>query len=465
MDLSLVKSVYFVGIGGIGMSALARYFKANGFFVAGYDRTETLLTGELVKEGLDIHFEDNVCLIPETYRDVNHTLVVYTPAIPKDHSEFNYFIQHGFNVKKRSEVLGMLTREKKGVCVAGTHGKTTISTMTSHLLKQSKIDCSAFLGGVAQNYKTNLLLSDKSDFVVLEADEFDRSFLQLTPYIALISSVDADHLDIYGTAGSVQESFQLFASLIKAGGILLSKKEIKYEFSVSEGVTHYTYSLMDENADFYACNIRLDEGLYVFDVKMSGGEVLRDLKLGIPALVNVENAVAACALAAIVGVDEREIKDALLSFKGIRRRFDYRVKTKDFVLIDDYAHHPEEIKATIKSARALYPQKKITAVFQPHLYSRTNDFYIEFAESLSLVDELILMDIYPARELPMEGVSSEMILNKADLARKVLSSKENLWQTIKAFKPEVLLMMGAGDIDKEIDAVTEKWQKEEKGVV
>ncbi len=465
MDFSLVKSVYFVGIGGIGMSALARYFKANGFEVAGYDRTETLLTGELIKEGLNIHFEDNVSLIDKVYKDQKHTLVVFTPAIPKDHDELNYFIQHGFEVKKRSEVLGMLTREKKGICVAGTHGKTTISTMTAHLLKQSKVDCSAFLGGVSQNYKTNLLLSDKSDLVVLEADEFDRSFLQLTPYVALISSADADHLDIYGSAGSVQESFQQFASLVKQGGVLLSKREIQCEFTVLSGVKHYTYSLTDQNADFYACNIRLEGGLYVFDVKTVEGKLLEGFKLGIPALVNVENAVAACALATLVGVSKEEIREALVSFNGIRRRFDYRVKTEDFVLIDDYAHHPEEIRATIKSARALYPDKKITAVFQPHLYSRTNDFYVEFAESLNLVDELILLDIYPARELPIPGVTSEIILNKVALQHKVLTSKENLWSTIKDFKPEVLLMMGAGDIDKEIDAVVVKWQQEKKEVL
>ncbi len=458
MQLKNISSIYFVGIGGIGMSALARYFKAEGFFVAGYDRTETILTNELVEEGMNIHFSDDVHLIEDVCKDPNSTLVVYTPAIPRENAELNYFRTNGFEVKKRSEVLGLLTREKKGICVAGTHGKTTISTMTSHLLKQSVVDCSAFLGGVSQNYKTNLLLSEESDFVVLEADEFDRSFLQLTPYIALISSADADHLDIYGNVGSVQESFQQFASLVKKGGVLVTKKEVKCEFVASAGVKHLTYSLINPDADFYALNIRLENGLYLFDVKSKEGSVLSDLKLGVPALVNVENAVGACALALLAGVKEQEIRDALLSFKGIRRRFDYRIKTDGFFLIDDYAHHPEEIRATIKSAKALHPDKRITAVFQPHLYSRTNDFYLEFAQSLSLADELIMLDIYPARELPMPGVSSEMILKHVQLSKKVLTTKEQLWNTINDMDPEVLLMMGAGDIDKEIDRIVKQWK-------
>ncbi len=459
MQWENINSVYFIGIGGIGMSALARYFKAEGFRVAGYDRTQTLLTNELIEEGLEIHFSDDVRLIDDIYKDTQSTLVVYTPAIPKDHSELGYFKTNAFEVKKRSEVLGLLTREKKGICVAGTHGKTTISTMTSHLLKQSEVDCSAFLGGVSQNYKTNLLLSEESDYVVLEADEFDRSFLQLTPYIALISSADADHLDIYGNAGSVQESFQHFASLVKKGGVLVTKKEVKCEFNASAEVKHLTYSLTSNEADFFASNIILENGLYVFDVNSKDGTVLKNLKLGIPALVNVENAVAACALALLTGVKEQEIRDALFSFKGIRRRFDYRIKTDSFVLIDDYAHHPEEIKATIKSAKDLHPDKRITAVFQPHLYSRTNDFHREFAESLSLADELIMLDIYPARELPMQGVNSEMILKHVQLSKKMLTTKEQLYHTINDLDPEVLLMMGAGDIDKEIDKVVKQWKE------
>ncbi len=461
MNLDNIQSVYFVGIGGIGMSALARYFHSNGYFVEGYDRTPTLLTFELEKEGIGIHFEDNIALIKDEFLSSNKTLIVFTPAIPKDHTELNYFLNNGFEVKKRSQVLGLLTQEHKGVCVAGTHGKTTISTMISHLLKQSKVDCSAFLGGVSQNYKTNLLLSENSDYVVLEADEFDRSFLQLKPHLALISSADADHLDIYGDDSSVKESFKEFASLVKEGGILLSKFEIDLPLDAKEGVMKYTYSITDNKADFYAENIRLDNGLYVFDL-ITPSQKLLDLKLGIPALVNVENAVGACAAAFLSGVTYEEIKKSLSEFKGIRRRFDIRLKTDDFILIDDYAHHPEEIKATINSVRSLYPGKKVTGVFQPHLFSRTNDFHQEFAQSLSLLDELIMLDIYPARELPMEGVTSSMILNLVELENKKLSSKDGLFDEIEVQNPEVLLMMGAGDIDKEIDKITLRYQEKFK---
>ena len=461
MELNKIQSVYFVGIGGIGMSALARYFKANGFNVEGYDRTPTLLTSELEREGIGIHFEDNINLIKEDFRNPTNTLVVYTPAIPKGHEELNYFIDKGFDVKKRSQVLGILTREHKGVCVAGTHGKTTISTMISHLLKQSEVDCSAFLGGVSQNYKTNLLLSDTSDYVVLEADEFDRSFLQLTPFLALISSADADHLDIYGDDLSVKSSFKEFASLVKDGGILLSKFEVELDFESRAEVRHYTYSMNNTKADFYAENIRLDKGLYVFDLVTPDDKYL-NLKLGIPALVNVENAVGACSAAIISGVKYEELLKSLPDFKGIRRRFDIRLKTDQFVLIDDYAHHPEEIKATINSVRALYPDQRITGVFQPHLFSRTKDFHKEFAESLSLLDELIMLDIYPARELPMEGVSSEMILDLVGIDVKKISTKADLYDEIEGLKPEVLLMMGAGDIDKEIDKLTLNYQQKFK---
>lgn len=455
MEFDQINSIYFVGIGGIGMSALARYFKANGYRVAGYDRTQTQLTSELQKEDIGIHFEDKLELIGMDYNTPENTLVVYTPAIPNSNKQLNYFRNNKYEVKKRSEVLGILTRQRKGICVAGTHGKTTISTMISHLLKQSKVDCSAFLGGVSQNYETNLLLSDKSDYVVLEADEFDRSFLQLSPFLALISSVDADHLDIYGDDDSVKKSFAEFASLVKEGGVLLVKKEIDFQFDLKTEVKRYTYSLMDTSADFYAQNMSLKDGLYVFDLCTPQG-IVSDLLLGVPGLVNVENAVGACASAYLVGVKGVEIKNALPNFKGIRRRFDYRIKRDDFVLIDDYAHHPEEIKATIKSVRALYSDKKVTGVFQPHLFSRTKDFYKEFAISLSALDELILLDIYPAREKPVEGVTSSLIFDLVDLPVKMISPKEDLFFQIKKLNPEVLLMMGAGDIDKEIDEVAKK---------
>jgi len=455
MQLINIKSVYFVGIGGIGMSALARYFHRIGCNVAGYDRTPTILTDELSQEGINIHFSDDIHEIAPLYKDVDSTLVVYTPAIPKDHKELNFFFDNGFEVKKRSQVLGLLTKAHKGLCVAGTHGKTTISTMVAHLLKQSKVDCSAFLGGVSQNYKTNYLFSKDSDFVVLEADEFDRSFLQLSPYVALISAVDADHLDIYGEDSAVKASFNEFASLVKEGGVLLTKKEIDFKFTIKESLRHLTYSISDSSADFYAKNIKLEDGLYIFDL-VTPIEIYKGLKLGIPALVNVENAVGACAVAILSGVKYDEIKSSLSEFKGIRRRFDYRIKTDNLVLIDDYAHHPEEINATIKSVKALYPNKKITAVFQPHLFSRTNDFYKEFAQSLSVVDQLVMLDIYPARELPVEGVNSQMILNEVVIKEKSLSSKAELFNNIMKLDPEVLVMMGAGDIDKEIDLIVKQ---------
>ncbi|SMO54246.1 UDP-N-acetylmuramate--L-alanine ligase [Saccharicrinis carchari] len=454
MDFKKINSVYFIGIGGIGMSALARYFKANGYAVAGYDLNPTLLTADMEKEGVDICFDDKVELIADEYRNQITTLVVYTPAIPANLKQLNYFKDNLFNVKKRSEVLGLLTHLQKGICVAGTHGKTTVSTMIAHLLKQSEVDCSAFLGGVSQNYKTNLLLSATSDFVVMEADEFDRSFLRLRPYLALITSADADHLDIYGDDTSVKESFREFAGLIKPGGILLSKKEIDLLFAVPDEVKHFSYSMDDSTADFYASNLHLIDGLYHFDLHTPQG-LVTNITVGIPGLVNVENAIGACGAAYLAGVSEGAMRIAMPQFKGVRRRFEYRIKRDDLILIDDYAHHPEEIKATVTSVRALYPNKKLTGVFQPHLYSRTKDFHREFALSLSMLDELILLDIYPAREKPIVGVSAQMILDLVKLPVKVLSTKKELIEQIKNIKPEVLLMMGAGDIDKEIDKITE----------
>ena len=436
------------------MSALARYFKAMGFAVSGYDRTPTLLTGEMEKEGIQICFEDKVELITEEYKNQINTLIIFTPAVPSNHLQLNYFKENLFSVKKRSEVLGLLTYQKKGVCVAGTHGKTTVSTMIAYLLKESAVDCSAFLGGVSQNYKTNLLLSDASEYVVLEADEYDRSFLRLKPYLALITSTDADHLDIYGDDSHVKESFCEFAALVKPGGMLLTKKEIELTFKVPDEVEHFSYSLDNNSADFYAQNVQLLDGLYQFDLH-TPERLITNIRVGIPGLVNVENAVGACAAAYMVGVSDEEIRKSLPHFKGVRRRFDYRIKRNDLVLIDDYAHHPEEIKATVKSVRALYPNKKLTGVFQPHLFSRTNDFHREFAQSLSLLDELILLDIYPAREEPIPGVNAQMILNLALVPVKILSTKKELIQNIRQLKPEVLLMMGAGDIDKEIDKVVE----------
>lgn len=457
MDFSKLKSVYFIGIGGIGMSALARYFKAMGYAVSGYDRTPTLLTSEMEKEGIIIYFEDSVALITEEYKNQISTLIVYTPAVASKHLQLNYFKENLFAVKKRSEVLGLLTYQQKGICVAGTHGKTTVSTMIAYLLKESAVDCSAFLGGVSQNYKTNLLLAEASEYVVLEADEYDRSFLRLTPYLALITSTDADHLDIYGDDSHVKESFCEFAALVKPEGVLLTKKGMDITFNVPDEVKHFTYSLDDHSADFYAQNVQLINGLYQFDLH-TPQRLVTNIRVGIPGLVNMENAVGACTAAHLVGVVDEEIRASLPHFKGVRRRFDYRVKRDNLVLIDDYAHHPEEIKATVKSVRALYPHKKLTGVFQPHLFSRTNDFYREFAQSLSLLDELILLDIYPAREEPIPGVSAQMILNLVQLPIKILSTKKELIQNLKQLNPEVLLMMGAGDIDKEIDKVVENFK-------
>jgi len=458
MNLEKVKSVFFIGIGGIGMSALARYFHANGFIVSGYDKTETVLTSELITEGIAIQFNDAIEKIAPEFLNSATTLVVYTPAIPKEHKQLNYFVDNGFQVKKRSQVLGMLTAAHKGICVAGTHGKTTVSTMIAHLLKQSKVDCSAFLGGVSQNYKTNLLLSDTSDYVVLEADEYDRSFLQLQPYFALVTSMDADHLDIYGTDLEIKKSFQDFASLVRDGGVLLVSHKLNNSINSNNGVQKLTYSLDNEEANFYASHIELKNGKYCFDLNTPEG-LFKQLTLGIPGLLNVENAIGALALAVLSGAQHQELQDALLDFKGIRRRFDYQINTDDLVLIDDYAHHPEEINSTLNSVRALYPNKKITGVFQPHLYSRTKDFYKEFAKSLSQLDELVMLDIYPARELPIEGVNSEMILDLVQLDKKMVSTKDDLYDHIKALKPQVILAMGAGDIDKEIQKLVSKFKE------
>ena len=451
-NFNSIKSVYFVGIGGIGMSALARYFHFIGKNVAGYDRTPTILTNELEKEGISIHFDDNVSLIDSCYRCVEDTLVVYTPAIPKDNAELLYFQNGGFEILKRSQVLGMLTRERKGVCVAGTHGKTTVSTLTAHLMKQSAVDCSAFLGGISRNYGTNLLLSPTSDYVVLEADEFDRSFLQLSPQLAVITAVDADHLDIYGDRNSVLVAFHDFANKLKPGGTLLVKDKLAMNLDMHPDSKLYTYSITEKVSDFRAENIELVNGKYRYNLISPFG-VVKDLVVGIPGLVNVENSVAACALALMAGAMPDEIRVALATFTGIRRRFDYRINRSDFAMIDDYAHHPEEIRATLNSVRALYPNKRVVAVFQPHLFTRTRDFAAEFSESLELADEVVLLDIYPARELPIDGVTSNIILKDIKKVPAQICSKANLSQLLLSLKPEVLLMLGAGDIDKEVPVV------------
>jgi len=449
--LTEIKTVYFLGIGGIGMSALARYFNAKGANVSGYDKTATPLTRELEAEGMKIHYHEDPSLIPE-----NVDLIIYTPAIPKEHAEFAFLQQNNIPLKKRSEVLGLLTRHQKGIGIAGTHGKTTITTLTAHLMKQSAKGCSAFLGGISKNYNSNLILSPESPFVVIEADEFDRSFLQLEPEMAVISSMDADHLDIYGDHHSLQEAFSAFASRIKPGGILIRKIGLLSE--LPENLKHYTYSLENVKADFHVRRIRVETGSYFFDMITPFGE-LENLQLNYPGLHNIENAVAAIALAMLAGVLPNEIRESLPQFQGVKRRFDIRLKTPTFCYIDDYAHHPAELEACIKSVRHLFPGKKITAVFQPHLYTRTRDFADQFARSLELVDELFLLDIYPAREWPIKGVTSAALLNIIRKTAKKLISKEKLVDNLLQSNPEVLLTLGAGDIDQLVLPIEEAFRK------
>lgn len=457
MDIDKLTAVYFVGAGGIGMSALIRYFLSKGKKVAGYDKTPSDLTETLRKEGAVIHYEDNVSLIPEAFRSPAATLVVYTPAVPESHTELLWFRAHGFEVMKRARVLGLITRSSRGLCIAGTHGKTTTSSMLAHLLKQSAVGCNAFLGGILKNYESNLLLSDKSDLTVIEADEFDRSFHWLTPYMAVITAADPDHLDIYGTAEAYRESFEKFTSLIRPDGVLIMRKGTQVTPQLQPGVKLYTYSAM-EGGDFHADNVRIGNGDIVFD--FVGPDIcVRDVKLGVPMKVNIENGVAAMAVAWLNGVTAEEMKQAMASFAGPRRRFDFHLKKDNIVLIDDYAHHPAELSASIRSVKELYAGRKVTGIFQPHLYTRTRDFAAEFAASLSLLDELILLDIYPAREEPIPGVTSQIIFDKVTIPAKRLCRKEELTSIISVGEYEVVLMVGAGNIDRLVEPVKEILEK------
>lgn len=445
MDANQLKAVYFIGAGGIGMSALVRYFLSKGKKVGGYDRTPSELTEKLIEEGAQIHYEESVEQIAPDFLDAESTLIVFTPAIPDNHAELQYFRSHGFTIQKRAQVLGMLTRSGKGLCAAGTHGKTTTSSMAAHLLHQSHVGCDAFLGGISKNYGTNLLLSDTSEYVVIEADEFDRSFHWLTPYATVITATDADHLDIYGTEEAYLESFNHYTSLIQPGGALIMRKDIKLQPRLQEGVTCYTYSR--EEGDFHAENVRIGGGEIFFDFVSPLGNI-QDIQLGVPVAINIENGIAAMALAQLSGVTNDEIKAGMASFRGVDRRFDFKIKNEKVVYLSDYAHHPEEIKQSILSMRALYADKKLTGVFQPHLYTRTRDFYQEFADSLSLLDEVILTDIYPARELPIEGVSSQLIYdNLRPNIEKTLCKKEEVMDVLKNKHIEVLMTLGAGDIE------------------
>ena len=457
MDIKKIHNVYFLGIGGIGMSAIARYFNTIGKNVAGYDKVSKSLTDDLINEGIDIHFNDNIANISEEYKNKENTLVVLTPAIPQNHKELNYFIDNGFDIKKRSEVLGIISQEKRCIAVAGTHGKTTITTMIAHLMRQSRMGCTAFLGGISKNYKTNFLVDKDSKYVVVEADEFDRSFLQLNPQKAIITAVDADHLDVYSDENDLKNTFKQFVSQINPGGKLIIKEGLDFEIPLRDDIEIYTYSL-DKESDFRAENIRIENGLYVFDFIGIKGRI-DNLKLGLPGLMNVENVIAAIGMATISGVHSDEISNSLEKFSGIERRFDYQIYRDDFVYIDDYAHHPEELKASIGSAKELFKNKKITGIFQPHLYTRTRDFVDEFAKSLDLLDEIILLDIYPAREKAIQGVTSKIIFDKINNQNKTLCTKAELLNILKDRKPEVLMTLGAGDIDEFVEPIKKMYQE------
>lgn len=439
-----MKSAYFVGAGGIGMSAIERYFLSKGLVVAGYDRAACALTEALRAEGADIHYEDNPDLIPEACRNADETLVVYTPAIPATHKEMAFFREGGFNIQKRAEVLGTLTRSMKGLCVAGTHGKTTTTSITAHLLHESHVKCNAFLGGITKNYGTNYLLSEESPYVVIEADEFDRSFHHLRPFATVITATDADHLDIYGTEEAYLESFTHYTSLIQPGGALIVHRGLKMKEDLQPGVRRYDYARTE--GDFHAENIRIGGGRIVFDF-VSPFENIPDVELGVPVSINIDNGIAAMALAQIAGATANEIRKAMASFAGVDRRFDFALKTDRHVLLSDYAHHPEEIRQSILSIREVFNGRKITGVFQPHLYTRTRDFYKDFADSLSLLDEVILTEIYPAREAPIDGVTSGLIYDNLQPGiEKRLIEKKDLPELVANEDMDVLIVLGAGDV-------------------
>jgi len=450
MKLSQYTYIYLIGIGGIGMSALARYFMANNKEVAGYDRTRSPLTDLLEIEGANIHFEDDLNKILPQFISKEKTLIIYTPAVPVAHKELNYFKENGYNLLKRSQVLGLISHDKNCIAIAGTHGKTTVSSMTAHILNTGKNGCTAFLGGITNNYNSNLILNENSQNLVVEADEFDRSFLQLAPNIAVITSMDADHLDIYSNHEGLKKSFQDFVNLIHPEGKLLVKLGLEKE--LHSKVPIYTYSLENSSADFSIENLRLLEGNYQFTL-LGPDLKIENANLGMPGKLKVENALAASAAASLNGENPNIIKQALSSFKGVKRRMEYVIKRKDLVYIDDYAHHPEELKASILSVKALYPDKKVTGIFQPHLYSRTRDFLEGFAKSLALLDQLILLDIYPAREEPIEGINSKLLLDKTPMKNKILLQKEDLIPYLKSDTPQVILSLGAGDIDRLVEKI------------
>ena len=452
MEIKNIKSVYFIGAGGIGMSAIARYFMHCGMVVAGYDKTPSELTRRLEKEGMLLHYEENVDEIPHACKNPQNTLVVYTPAVPADHAELVWFRDKGFEVQKRAQVLGTLTKMLKGLCVAGTHGKTTTSSMCAHILHQSHVECNAFLGGITKNYGTNYLLSKESDYVVIEADEFDRSFHWLRPWMTVITSTDPDHLDIYGTKEAYLESFRHYTTLIQPGGALIIHRNLEMKPDVQDGVKVYDYSLTE--GDFHAENIQIGNGEISFDF-VSPIECVKGVQLGHPVPINIENGVAAMAMAQLSGCTAEELRYGMRTFHGVDRRFDFKLKDDRHVFLSDYAHHPKEILASAKSIRQLYKDRKITAIFQPHLYTRTRDFYREFAEALSLLDEVILCDIYPAREEPIPGVTSKLIYDelRPGIERSMISLADVL-PLVKSRDFDVLVVLGAGDLDNLVPQIT-----------
>lgn len=452
MELKNIKAVYFVGAGGIGMSALARYFMSKGVVVAGYDKTPSELTRQLEKEGMLIHYEENVDMIPHACQKAATTLVIYTPAVPSEHQEMVWFRENGFEIQKRAQVLGTLTRAHKGLCFAGTHGKTTTSTMCAHIMHQSHQDCNAFLGGISKNYGTNYILSKESDYVVIEADEFDRSFHWLRPWMSVITSTDPDHLDVYGTPEAYLESFRHYTTLIQPGGALIIHRGLAMKADVQSGVRTFDYSLNE--GDFHAENIVIDNGEITFDF-VSPIETVRGIQLGQPIPINIENGIAAMAMAQLNGCTAEELRYGMKTYGGVDRRFDFKIKNDRHVFLSDYAHHPQEIFQSAKSIRELYRNRKITAIFQPHLYTRTRDFYREFANALSQLDEVILCDIYPAREEPIPGVTSQLIYdNLKEGVEKSMIKKNEVLDLVKSRDFDVLVILGAGDLDNYAAEIT-----------
>lgn len=452
MELKDIKAVYFVGAGGIGMSAIARYFIRKGVVVAGYDKTPSELTKQLEREGALLHYEENIDEIPHACRDPKQCLVIYTPAIPAEHKELQYFRANGFTVEKRAQVLGTLTRTHKGLCVAGTHGKTSTSTMCAHIMHQGHIDCNAFLGGISKNYSTNYIISAESDYVVIEADEFDRSFHWLRPWMSVITATDPDHLDIYGTKEAYLESFRHYTTLIQPGGALIIHRGLEMHADVQPGVKVYEYSRTE--GDFHAENIRIDNGTITFDF-VSPIENVKDVELGQPVPINIDNGIAAMAMAQLAGCTAEELKYGMKTYRGVDRRFDFKINDSRHVLLSDYAHHPKEIYQSAKSIRELYKGRHITAIFQPHLYTRTRDFYRDFADALSQLDEVILTEIYPAREQPIEGVTSQLIYdNLRPGIEKSIIRKDDVLDLVKERDFDVLVILGAGDLDNYMPQIT-----------